>query len=234
MKEYLINGKTFRLNVFEKITESSDAYLIGYLTGDGNFHNATHKRLARMAVSSINKDVIDFFKESYCPDSTVKAKLPINKKRNIVAKNLAYYMCFSSKFSSTFNKFGILCRKSDRVMCNIPKKFMPYYFMGLFDADGCWSWGYRKDRNRLWGKFMITHQSMKLLCSLQRYLSEELGVSTYIRPRSDENCMDLTASARGDLAKIIEWCYSYEHPILDEHKKAKGIGYLKAYKALNN
>lgn len=208
MKEYLINGKKYRLNVFEKITNPNEAYLIGYLCGDGGYQKHTHKRLARLSVSSSDEYIINSFKNEFCPDNQVGSRLPINKTRaKIVSNKLAYVLNFSSKFHNTFNKFGILSKKEDRKTVNISKKMFRYYLLGLFDADGHISWGKRKDRDRLWCNFVITHQSMSVLAYVQNMLHEHLNISTSIRPRTTENCLDLKISNMSSVAMLYEYLY---------------------------
>jgi hypothetical protein len=88
---------------------------------------------------------------------------------------------------------------------NISNDLFKYYLRGLVDADGHFSSGRRKDRNRVWVNFGITHQSLSLLQSVQRYLHEKLDISTFINPRNDENCMDLKISKKESIKKLINW-----------------------------
>jgi hypothetical protein len=219
MREYSINGVKYRLNLFEKIENKHQAYLIGYLCGDGGINTSTHKRKARVYVVSVAKDTIDYFKDTYCPDNEVSVRLNNNVKKGIFAKQPAYTLNFSSKFSETFNKFGILSKKEDRVLVNIPKRFMRYYILGIFDADGHISFGNRKDRNRLWGNFAITHQSYNVLHSIQTYLVNELNIATSVTQRKEENCIDLKTSNRDSLLKIFHWIYSDADEIKYNKKK---------------
>jgi hypothetical protein len=87
MEEYIINNKKYRLKIFDKLDYNS-AYLIGYLAGDGNFSKKTHKKHAKLTVSSINKERIEWIKATFCPDSKINSIIPINKKRNI--RNFRY------------------------------------------------------------------------------------------------------------------------------------------------
>jgi len=203
MKEYVINGKKYRLNIFDKL-DCKDAYLIGYLAGDGAFSKKTHKKHAKLTISSSNENVIKFIKKNYCPDSTYRSIIPINNKRNIISKKLSHILPLSSKFSETFKKYGILCLKKDRTFINISRKMFMYYLRGLIDADGNISTGIRKDRDRLWFKFQITHQSIKLLKAVQNLLNIEYNISTVITKRKDEDCFDLTISNRESLLVLYK------------------------------
>lgn len=204
MLEYIINKKSFRLNIFDELDYNS-AYFIGYLAGDAAFSRKTHKKHAKLTISSINEQIIIWIKNNFCPDSTYRSIIPVNKKRNIVTKNLSYILPLSSKFSPIFNKYGILDIKENRKCINISKKLFREYLKGIIDSDGHFSSGRRKDRNRIWCNFGITHQSLQLLKTIQKYLSEELEISSYINPRNNEKCMDLKISKISDIIKLINW-----------------------------
>ena len=119
-----------------------------------------------------------------------------------------YSLNFSSLFSNVFKKYGILSVKKDRKCVNIPRKFMLGYIKGLFDADGCIMWGNRKDRNRLWAGFNITHASYEVLSTVQRYLLEEHNLAFSLTKRRDEECYDLKTSRRDDIVELF--CLLFE------------------------
>lgn len=208
MTEYKINGEIYRLALFEKIEKPEQAYLIGYLAGDGRFMAGSHKRKDRMFVSSTNNDTIKFFSETFCPDNSIEQRLNNNNKRNIIAKKISYKITFNSKFSKIFNKCGILCLKKDRTLINIPNSLIRYYILGLFDADGSISWGRRKDRNRLWVNFQITHQSYNILHKISMLMSNKLNISTSVISRKKENCIDLKTSNRDSVILLYKFLYS--------------------------
>jgi hypothetical protein len=228
-KEYIINGKTYRMNIFETAKTREDNYLIGYLLGDGGINPETHKRNARLFVSSTEKYIIDFFKNNYCPDVIMDSRIPINKTRNIVSKIESHKINFSSKFSNVFKKYGLLSKKIDRTYHNIKKDNMNCFLLGLFDADGHISWGRRKDRNRLWCNYGITHPSLKMLTKLQRFFSDELGISTYISPKPNENCYVFRTSRREDIVTILEYMYVDTPVIFNKTKYENSMRYIKEY-----
>lgn len=204
MKEYIINAKKYRLNVFDKLDDTS-SYLIGYLCGDGIFNQPTHKRLARMGVSSNNREVIDWIVTTFTPDSTIDSRIPVNTTRNIVSTTLSHKITMSSKFADVFKKYGVLSLKPDRTCVGVSKVLFPNYLKGLIDSDGCFSSGKRKDRDRVWMNFQITHQSTSVLTSVQRYLHEELNLSSFVNKRKEENCYDLKMSNTASVLALINW-----------------------------
>lgn len=218
MKEYLINDRTFRLNIFEKITSDTQAYLVGYLLGDGIYCKGSHKRQARMGISSSDIGVIEKIKEIFTPDTSLDSRIPINDKRNIKSNKLSNKIIFSSKFSESFKKFGILELKENRTYTNISKKYMPALIKGLIDADGAISYGKRKDRNRIWSYVSITHSSITMLSKLQSFLEKELGVSSSIKPKGTEKCYVFKISSLENCLKLLKYISTYSGEVSIKRK----------------
>ena len=233
MKEYKIAGKTYRLDVFNKIRNHSDAYLIGYILGDGAYHDMTHKRNARIGVSSTDMYIIDHFSKTYCPDNACTERQPnSNKKRGIIGKRPYKNLTFSSMFSETFKKHGVLSLKRDRNYHNIPKKLFGSFLLGLFDADGSMSFGRRKDRNRLWANFNITHESMAVLKKIQNDLLLKYSIPTALTEKKGEGCYVLRTAKRQDVEKLYYIMYDNEMSVYNKTKHALYEEYLDSYYAL--
>lgn len=217
-EEYIINGKKYKMNIFETAKTKEDNYLLGYLLGDGGLNRETHKRKARMYVSSIDKYIMEFFRDLYMPDAPITSRIPVNNTRDIVSGIESHRLQFSSKFTNTFNKYGLVSVKEHRTFHNIKKEFMTSFILGLFDADGCFTWGRRKDRNRLWCSFLITHPSLNMLSKLQSFILEEYGVPTAITPKGEENCYILRTSSLGMCEVLMNKLYSDKPNIYNVRK----------------
>lgn len=228
MVEYIVNNKKVLVNLFDEIRDEIDAYFIGYLFADGGFHAPTHKRKARMAVSSTDIDIIKFFAKHYQPLTEVVVRAPnYNKARGIIGKLQYSNLVFSSKFSETFAKFGVLKLKKERTFHNIPKKFFNSFLLGVFDADGSITWGKRKDRNRVWGEFKITHQSHKFLLQIQRILLEMYNVPTFVTIKCpNEDYYVLRVSNRHIVKSLFDILYTDN---LDIYNKKKFNNYKLFY-----
>ena len=202
MKEY---------NTFEKITTNDQAYLIGYLCGDGGVNGINEPRTTRMSLSSSDEETIIYLAKFF-GDLKISSRIPVNCKRpEIKSDRLSYRINFPVKYSKVFNKFGILSYKKDRTLVNISRRNMRPYLLGLFDADGCITFGNRKDRNRLWGKINFTHPSYKLLESIQRFLDEELGISSRIAPKGVEKCFVLEFAKLDNVYKFCKYLYPEDY-----------------------
>ena len=90
---------------------------------------------------------------------------------------------------------------------------------GFFDGDGCITWGYRKDRNRLWHKVSFT-SSFSILEGLQQYLFKQ-GITTKVRPKSNENCGVLEFANKKDIIKFYNLVYSDKDFIILRRKYIK-------------
>lgn len=232
-EEYKINGKFYRINNFETAKDENDYYLLGYLLGDGGLNKATYKRKARLFISSINKEIIEFFRNRYQPDSNISSKIPVNKTRNMVSNTESHKFTFSSKFSKVFNKYGILTTKENRTFHNIKMKYFESFLLGLFDADGFFTWGKRKDRDRLWCTFGITHSSFDMLIKLQRILLENYGIPTSINQKGTERCYVLRTGSLVMCEKLLPILYS-KKPIVYNYKKERNCNdFIEAIKHTN-
>ena len=114
--------------------------------------------------------------------------------------------------------------KVDRHYPRVREDLERYLIQGLFDSDGCITWGRRKDKNRIWQKVSFTSQ-LKILEGVQQYLLKKLNISTIVRPKSNEKCYVLEFANCSDVIKFCEHIYPNEDFIILNRK------YLK-YKAL--
>jgi len=230
-KEYMIAGKKYKLHLFDKINTKEEAYLIGYMLGDGGFQRGTYKRKHRMFICSSDEYIIEYFKKKFQPKNSINRHIPVNEQRpEIKSTRHSSRMTFSSKFTPTFKKFGILGLKEDRTYHNIPKKYMRHFLLGLIDADGFITWGKRKDRDRLWTTFGITHPSLKMLEKLQRFLLEELEIPTSINPKGKENCYVLRTGSLRMVERIIDYIYEDKPEMYIKRKYKNCIDFKNEFK----
>lgn len=187
--------------------ENEDYYTLGYLLGDGGLQPKTHKRKARLYISSSDRELVEWMNIRYQPDSVIDSRIPVNKKRHIKSKKKSYKFSFSSKYSEWFMKYHLLSKKEKRDIVNIPKVKMRYFLLGFFDADGYITWGRRKDRNRLWCNVGFANPNLKVLQKIQKFMEEELDISSRISPKPNEECYRLVFSNRKKTFLFMKWLY---------------------------
>ncbi len=211
----------------KNIESKKVAYLMGFLIGDGNFISGKGKRVDRMGITTTDEEVVNWIDKNVEEFKLENGILNHNKKRNIIAKKLAYRKTFATKHSSFFNKYGIMSKKGFRNPQNISKKDMKYFLLGLLDADGCITYSFRKDRDRICAKFNYTHPSMILLTKIQNFISDELNISTTITPKGKEKCFVLACSKPDNILIFLDWLYSDIDAVVLTRKHKKYISLKK-------
>lgn len=223
-KEYTVNSKSMIVGLIEKV-ESKEAYFLGYILGDGGYHHpVANQRLARMAVSSTEPYIIDTFCEQFQPLSSPKLREPnSNLTKGIIGRKKYKSLVFSTKLTPMFEKYGLLSKKDTRTFHNIPKSEMNSFLLGLFDADGTLGFGQRKDRNRLWTSFKITHPNLNMLKKLQTFLTLNLDIASGIHPKGTEACFVLHVSKIDSVIKLMDYIYSSKVDYSIRYKRQKYV-----------
>ena len=198
---------------FEKIDTKEKAYTLGFILADGCISENNNMNLR---IQMYDKKVLDFI--SKVIDARVHTNHILNKK------NRKFPHVSITKRINDITKFTGGRLKEDRHYPRIREDLERYLIQGLFDADGCITWGRRKDKNRIWQKISFTSQ-YKILYGVQQYLLKKLDISTSIHPKSKEKCYVLEFSNLNDVLTFCEHIYPNEDFIILNRK------YLK-YKAL--
>ncbi len=212
--------------MLENICSKKVAYLIGYLSGDGNYENGNGKRTDRLSVTTTDKETMDWMIETFNLPEQTRTVRNNNESQGIYASKDAYVKTFPTSYSEEFNKFGILCKKDDRMIHNINKSDMKYWLLGFLDSDGMISWSERKDRDRIAAKVSFTHPSAKLLERVQTFLRDELNIPSSIKPKGTEKCFVLSFSKISDVKRFGDYVYSDKLAIVLKRKYNK---YLELY-----
>jgi len=224
---FTINNRDTRLREFYEIKTKEDAYFMGYMLGDGGISGGTRKRNPRMTVVSIDKYIIEYFKERYQPDSQIYSRIPVNNTRpEIVSIEQSHKIGFSSYYSDTFDKYGLLTHKPNREIKNIPEEFMKQYILGFLDADGSISYHAQKSDDRLRVSIKFTHPSEQVLSYIKRYLNMSIGSGGTIHDKKNEKCKCLSISGLLDVVKFVDWIYS-DLPEMYNKRKYENAQQLK-------
>ena len=213
--------------MLENICSKKVAYLIGYLSGDGNYENGNGKRTDRLSVTTTDKGTMDWMIETFSLPEQTRTVRNNNESQGIYASKDAYVKTFPTSYSEEFNKFGILCRKTDRMIHNINKTDMKYWLLGFLDSDGMISWSERKDRDRIAAKVSFTHPSAKLLERVQTFLRDELNIPSSIKPKGTEKCFVLSFSKISDVKRFGDYVYSDKLAIVLKRKYNKYLELLE-------
>ena len=216
IKKYNLNDKSKYVKKdnykFEKIDSKEKAYALGFILADA----AITETNTEIAVAIKDKCVVEFIAKIVNGNVTYSNKF--NKRARVFPKaRLIKRIVDITKFTGGMAKI-------DRHYPRIREDLERYLIQGLFDSDGCITWGRRKDKNRIWQKISFTSQ-LKILEGVQQYLLKKLNISTIVRPKSNEKCYVLEFANCLDVLKFCKHIYPNENFIILNRK------YLK-YKAL--
>jgi hypothetical protein len=106
--------------------------------------------------------------------------------------------------------------KTERRIPIIKEELEPYFILGVFDADGCITWGKRKDRDRLWQKVTFT-SSLSILEGVQKVLLKQT-ISTILRPKSNEDCYIIEFCNEHDVYKFYKWLPKDSFSLVRKHE----------------
>lgn len=198
---------------FDKIDTKEKAYALGFILADSAID-----RNGRVEISVCirDKEVLEYISGVIGGNITYSNVLD-KKTRRFPRARLHKRIVDISKFIG-----GPL--KKDRHYPRVRSDLERYLIQGFFDAEGCITWGRRKDKNRIWHKICFSSQ-LKILEGLQQYILKHLNISTVVKPKSGEDCYILEFANKEDVLKFCDHIYSDENDIVLKRK------YLK-YKAL--
>lgn len=215
LRNYVLNQKP-SIYKFTKIDTKEKAYIIGFIAGDAAF---TETKLLDLAVASEDREILEFIA------SILKCEIKDNSKYD-VKKRIFPNSRISCSIPDIFTFIGDRL-KINRNLPIVSKKLDPYLVQGFFDAEGCITWGFRKDRGRLWQKVSFT-SSEKLLVTLQKILLN-YGISTAVKPKSGENCSVIEFSNELDVFTFLKFL-----PKDGYFLKRKRENYLEWLKEVNS
>lgn len=196
-------------NYFSVIDTKEKAYILGYTLADGYINNSS----LEYGCALKDKEILDFISKEI--GSKVYTDSYLNKKTRRFPR--ARISIGNKKIVEDINK---LCNsKEDKTFPRIKKDLQKYMLLGFFDGDGSLTFGYRKDRNRLWQKVSFTG-SYKLLFAIQKLL-ERNEITSSLYKKANENCYVLEMSSKKSVLKILKAMYGKEDLIVLKRKYNK-------------
>lgn len=211
LNEYIKYKKHESNYNFNKIDTKEKAYALGFILADSDI---TPKNIVEISVEKNDKEIIDFI--SNIIESNVSIDNTFNKEKR------RFPRVRTSRKVNDILKFTGSRLKKERHYPRVRKDLERYLLLGFFDADGCITWGKRKDRNRIWQKVSFTSQ-LHLLEGVQKMLYNNIGISSTIRPKSNEDCYIIEFSNKEDVLKFINYIYPKDDDFIILQRK-----YLKA------
>lgn len=211
LNEYMIHHARKKAYRFEKIDDRCKAYALGFIIADSHISN---NKDVEVSVEKSDKEIIDFISKVLQSEILVDNTLNKEKRRFPRVRTV--------RRIKDITKFTGGKLKNERHYPKVKNELERYMLQGFFDADGCMTWGTRKDRNRLWCKINFTSQ-LKLLEGVQQMLYKQLGISSSIRPKKGADCYIIEFSNKDDILKFINYIYPKDTDFIVLQRK-----YLKA------
>lgn len=197
---------------FNKIDNIAKAYIIGFIACDSAI---SQKCQVEVSIEKADREVADFIAKEF--DCKVNVDNTFNKKTKRFPR-----VRINKKVSDVLKFIGGNL-KINRHLPIVRKDLNRYLLLGAFDADGCLTWGRRKDKNRIWHKISFT-TSFNIAICLQQILIKELNISTIVRPKSKESCYVIEFANRKDILKFLDYIYCDDFVVLKrKYLKAKAL-----------
>lgn len=208
----LYNKPKYPPFLFNSIDTKEKAYCIGFLIADGSIND---KNNVEISVGIKDKELLEVFSELF-GNNYKETFVKIESSRRFPRARISRKVKDILKFTG-----GRL--KKDRTIPIVRKDLIPFLLRGLFDADGCISWGNRNDRNKIWHHVSFASQ-YKILEGLQKILYN-IGITTSIMPVKNSNYFKLSFSKKEDIKKFFDYMYSNDVDFMPlkrkyEHYKA--------------
>lgn len=190
---------------FEFIGNKEVAYITGFLLADGYYGDRTIELTTAKHDTAVHEFISSYINSRYhISDITnVEQRRYPRTRTNVYNKQFITHL-----MSNTGGR-----AKPLRHVPTIRGDLNRYLLQGIFDADGCISWGHREPNNRIWHKISFTSQ-YKILEGVQDLL-KSIGIIVEIKPKGTEQCHFVSFSNRSDVLKFLEYIYSDNFIILD-------------------
>ena len=211
LEEYMKYKKHESNYNFNKIDTKEKAYVLGFMLADSNI---TPKNIVEISVEKNDKEIVYFISNIIESNISIDNTFDKEKRR--------FPRIRTSRKINDILKFTSGRLKKERHYPRVRKDLERYLLLGFFDADGCITWGKRKDRDRIWQKVSFTSQ-LHLLEGIQNMLYNNIGISSIIRPKSNEDCYIIEFSNKEDVLKFINYIYPKDDDFIILQRK-----YLKA------
>lgn len=194
---------------FSKIDTKEKAYILGFFLGDGHI---TKDDKFVLNIKLDDKEILDFICSNIGGHYIISNNF--DKTKKIFPHGTIKFA--NPKIIKDLKKLFGGKTKEERHIPIISKHLESYLVQGFFDAEGCITWGHRKDRDRIWQKVSFTSQ-YKMLYGIQQILIKN-NISTSIRPKCKEKCFIMENSNKKTVIDLLNYIYSDDNFIILKRK----------------
>lgn len=172
--------------IFTNPTSSSASYLLGLIYADGyiRYSAEKYKRIAKIIIQCVTEDM-----------NTIKAVFADTGRWNFSIKKFKNNNWKENTKAEINNRpiveFLVNCdflskskNSPTKILEYIPNEKQRYFFQGLFDGDGCWSFGYgKKGKTRYfsitstydqdWISIIRLFDQLEIIYHIKKYVSKK-------------------------------------------------------------
>lgn len=206
------------VSYFNKINTKEKAYILGFIIGDG--HLSLNGKF-ELTVCLSDSEVLKFIQSEI--NCNITESHTLNRKKGIFPNSRINIG--NKQIVSDINRLFAGRLKTERRIPIIPNHLEQYLIRGFFDAEGTVTFGHRKLNGRFWQKISFTSQ-FKMLEGIQKILIKN-GISSAIKPKTNENCYVMDFSSGDSVLKFISFAYQ-DDLFIGLKRKVKKILELKA------
>lgn len=208
----------------ESNNEYTKAYIIGLLAADGGY-NVSKKIYERFCFyTSEEYQANNISKHFNCKIRKRVRDISLNGYEYI--NNISYEVEIPSIHVKELKKYGIITKKTNRVISGIPKNLMYSYILGFLDGDGSIIVRHRKDCRKPRLNVHIVSGAEKILIQIQRFLEDE-NISSSIYQRK-EKCFELRINNTNSSIKFCNSMYNILPKFFNYKKNKIFKDYLKS------
>jgi len=219
--EYKDKGIIKQCTVFDKISDKTEAYIVGIMWADAGF-GLSKSKYPRMTMNSSNEWLVKAFNDFFIAGKFRKRTRDIsitNSQGNEYRyeNSVSYEYCLPSRSTLGLISTGIVALKPDRDIINLSDEFIFQVILGFFDGDGSIVVLRRKDCRTPRLNIHIVSGAFNALNFIQKELNV-FGISSSIYSRS-EKCKELRINNTEHAIKFCEMIYKDLPDFYDKKKK---------------
>lgn len=194
------NKYEYNINYFSKIDTEEKAYWVGFIAADGCLLERGRLKIGLQASDSSH-----LTKFNNALDSNKEVKITTSKKDGKSYPS-ALLVFDSVNLVEDLKKINIFPMKTyDMKLPKISEELMPHYLRGLFDGDGSFYVGNRKDRDRKVFSIELIGYNSPFMTEIQDFLKQQgINMNWYLKR---ESTAKLSISNKKDCLNLINYLY---------------------------
>lgn len=202
------------LNYFENIDTEKKAYLLGFITADGNITIPTKRpnsKVFQLEIQKRDREILELLASEIGLDQSFIREYSRSNPNRQPTVRIAFY---SNAFCDHLAKYGIVKEKCHKTyLPAIPEELIAHYTRGLIDGDG----SITDSQVTLFG-------NKKLLLDIKNIYIDKLGISSDSIKEYQASCYRLAIYQKDARLKLLEFLYKDATVFLS--RKAKYSPYV--------